>query len=118
MFLMLPGRDESAGLLRREYVRALLRYEGTPYYWGGETFRGVDCSGLMRCALVDAMLRRCLTTRNPSLVRAGIDLWWHDAGATVMQEGYQGRTHRVLGTDKLNAVDDSQLMPGDMAVLN
>jgi hypothetical protein len=39
-----------------KYVAALKRYEHVPYVWGGETKKGIDCSGLIRMALFDVYL--------------------------------------------------------------
>src|SRR3954471_24679946 len=40
--LLQPGLDVRGG----DYATALLAYRGTPYIWGGENRRGIDCSGL------------------------------------------------------------------------
>ena len=34
-----------------DWVSVAERFEGAPYLWGGETFFGVDCSGLIQAAL-------------------------------------------------------------------
>lgn len=39
-----------------KFVAALKRYEHVPYVWGGETKKGIDCSGLIRMALCDVYL--------------------------------------------------------------
>ena len=48
LVLVVPGRKQDAGSLRRQYVAALQQYEGTRYIWGGENRFGIDCSGLVQ----------------------------------------------------------------------
>ena len=45
-----PGGKIDAEELRQDYVRRMAAFEGTKYYWGGESSRGIDCSGLPRTA--------------------------------------------------------------------
>src|SRR5690349_5742710 len=48
VFLALPSRRvPPAEVLRGDYIAGLQRYNGVIYYWGGESFRGIDCSGLI-----------------------------------------------------------------------
>lgn len=56
------------------FSAALRRYAGVPYVWGGETGRGIDCSGLIRQALVDCHLHA------GRLGLAG-SIWWRDQAA-------------------------------------
>ena len=43
-----PAEPPPAGVARgADIVREAVRYLGTPYVWGGETSRGVDCSGFV-----------------------------------------------------------------------
>ena len=113
---VLPARRDDAQALRREYVRSLNSYRGTPYVWGGETRRGIDCSGLMRCALIDANLHRGITTLNPALLRHAFSLWWHDCSALAMQQEYRGQTRLLFRARALNDLDESQIEAGDIAV--
>jgi len=53
---LLPGRAIDPAELRNDYVRRMGRFEGTTYVWGGESRRGIDCSGLPRRAYRDALL--------------------------------------------------------------
>jgi hypothetical protein len=69
-----PGRTDNPQALRQEYVRALQRYVGVRYVWGGENSRGVDCSGLVRIGLIDADINRGVMTLNPMLIREGCSL--------------------------------------------
>ena len=113
---VLPGRRDDAQALRREYVRSLISYTGTPYVWGGESRRGIDCSGLMRCALIDADFHRGLTTFNPALLRAGAALWWHDCSAQALQHEYRGQTRLLFRARSLSELDYTQIKAGDIAV--
>jgi len=113
---VLPGRAVDALALRHEYVRSMESYEGTPYVWGGETRRGIDCSGLMRCGLIDAGARRGLGTLNPALLRAAVGLWWNDCSARALKEGARGQTRLLFTAPSINRLDLARLEPGDMAV--
>ncbi len=113
---ILPGRRDDAQALRHEYVRSLMAYTGTPYVWGGETHRGIDCSGLMRCGLIDADFHRGLTTFNPALLRVGASLWWHDCSAQALQHEYRGQTRLMFPTHSLSELNYAQIQAGDIVV--
>jgi hypothetical protein len=116
-FLILPSRGTPpADILRADYVSGLRRYDGVTYYWGGESSRGIDCSGLVRRGLIDALLGRGVRTFDAGLVRRAISLWWHDCTAKALGEQHRGLTVRLLDTPSLNALDHSKLLPGDLAV--
>lgn len=114
--LLCPIRPHDPGNLRADYVRALETYRGVPYVRGGETRRGIDCSGLVRRALVDALVGHGIRTLNPGLVRAGLMLWWRDCSAADLGRGRHARTRPVLRTPSLNALDHDRILPGDLAV--
>ncbi len=116
IFLLLPGRtqrDEAA--LRSGYVAGLLRYEGDQYFWGGESPRGIDCSGLIRRGLIDSLFLRGVRTLDPGLVRHALWLWWNDCTARELGEGH-GMTTPLLETPSINALDHARISPGDIAV--
>jgi hypothetical protein len=115
-FLALPARNYDATKLRMNYVRALSGYEGTRYVWGGENRVGIDCSGLVRKALIVADGRQGIVTLNPGLARESLSLWWHDCSAQALGEEYRHRTRRLFSAPSLNSLDYSQIMPGDIAV--
>lgn len=112
-----PARRADPEQLRLVYTDHLVRYGNTPYVWGGENGRGIDCSGLMRRALIDANLSVGWKTRDPALWREALALWWHDCSAREMQNGYGGKIRRRFAARSLNALDYKLLQPGDMAVM-
>jgi len=116
-FLALPARatiDKAA--LREEYLSSMRGYEGATYYWGGENARGIDCSGLIRRGMMNAMFARGVRTFDGGLVRSAIDLWWNDCSAQALGEGYRSLTTHVADTRSLNELDHTLVTPGDLAV--
>src|SRR6185436_4505437 len=92
-FLLLPAREPpDADSLGADYVAGLRRYEGTAYVWGGESPLGIDCSGLIRRGLVDALVLRGVARLDAGLVRHGIGLWWNDCTARALGDGNDGAT--------------------------
>jgi hypothetical protein len=78
-FLIIPAPTRSVSqMLRQDYLAGLRRYMGVTYYCGGESFKGIDCSGLIRRGLIDSAFCRGVWSLNPELVRYAIWLWWHD----------------------------------------
>lgn len=117
LFLVCPGQaSHEPEILRAAYLRSLTRYSGVHYFWGGESPKGIDCSGLMRRGMVDGLCLEGCRRLDPGLVRQSIDLWWHDCTANDLMEGYHDLTAPVLTTPSLNALDHSRILPGDMAV--
>ncbi len=117
VFLALPGRAQvDVEGLRRDYVAGLQRYDHVPYYWGGESFMGIDCSGLVRRGLIDAAFCRGLRSLDPGLVRFSLDLWWHDCSAEALGQGWRGLARHVMDIPNINTLDHSKILPGDLAV--
>jgi len=116
LFLLLPGREANIQSLRGSYLKSLRRYEGTRYVWGGENRLGIDCSGLVRNSLVNSLVVESIGTLNPSLLREGASLWWHDCSARALGEQYLQLTAHILDSDAINQIDYTQIQPGDFAV--
>jgi hypothetical protein len=116
-FLMLPPRTHTdIEPLRHGFVVGLQRYDGVRYFWGGEGFTGIDCSGLVRRGLIDSLFLRGLRTFDGGLVRHALSLWWHDCSASDLGEEYNHLTVRVFDTPSINSMDHARLLPGDLAV--
>jgi hypothetical protein len=114
--LALPGRPFSRAALRKSSVDVLRSFEGTRYVWGGEARLGIDCSGLVRQALIRASLKQGLASLNGDLVRGAAKLWWFDSSARALRDGYRGETIRLLKASSVNAAPIEQLLAGDFAV--
>lgn len=112
-----PARPASKEQLRGLYLANLQKYRGTPYVWGGENARGIDCSGLIRRAWIDANLKAGTRDLNFSLWREAFSIWWRDCSAGEMKNGYGGRIVPLFAAPNLNQLDESQLQIGDLAVL-
>jgi hypothetical protein len=115
-FLICPGRDYATERLRTAYVASLRSFEGTHYIWGGENIFGIDCSGLVRAGLIKATFQQGFLTLNPGLVRYSLSLWWHDSSAEALGEEYRHQTKRFLTVTSINGLDQSKVLPGDIAV--
>jgi hypothetical protein len=116
-FLALPARPlPPSEELRSHYLHALQRYEGVTYYWGGESFRGIDCSGLIRRGLIDSFFLTGLKNGDPGLVRRAMSLWWHDCTAKALSEQHRGLTRSLFDTISLNDLDHTTVLPGDLAI--
>ncbi|RYG73067.1 hypothetical protein EON80_03575 [bacterium] len=111
-----PAQPVDSGQLRKQYVRSMRAYRETPYVWGGENGRGIDCSGLMRRGMIDALLAEGWADRNPALWREAGVIWWKDCSAREMKNGFSGRIEPVFEVRSLNTLSDQRLQMGDLAV--
>jgi hypothetical protein len=114
--LLLPDRAIDRAALRGAYVERLQSYKGTRYYWGGEGYFGVDCSGLLRAAIVDAQASQAFCTLNPALAREALWFWWHDASARDLADPARGLAVPLGWKGAMRDVPDDLLRAGDFAV--
>jgi hypothetical protein len=116
MPFLLPGDEIDSGELGQDYVERMSDFEGTRYHWGGESARGIDCSGLPRRALRDALLAYGVRNFNGRAFRCYAEQWWFDASAKALGEGYRGYTTPIGAKGTIKEMDDGCLVPGDLAV--
>lgn len=112
----LPEKEMDPAELRGRYVAAVERMEGTRYVWGGESHWGIDCSGLPRRGLRDALLETAWDTANGGGFREWARQWWYDTSAKALGENYRGFTRPLGIRGKLRDLDFENLLPGDLAV--
>ncbi len=113
---LLPGGTIDTEELRRDYVRRMGEFEGTKYYWGGESSRGIDCSGLPRRAYRDALLAYGIRHLDGQALRGYLEQWWFDASARALGEGYRNYTRPIGTNGTIRGMDYQNLLPGDLAV--
>jgi NlpC/P60 family len=114
--MVLPGRPLDQAALRMDYCHRLIALEGSNYFWGGEATHGIDCSGLPRKALRQAMLHQGLSTLNGLGVRSFLENWWFDASAKALGQGYRQYTIRLPNKGTVRTMDTIGMHPGDLAV--
>lgn len=117
VWVVAGGKPPDADQLRNAYTGRLHSFEGTRYVWGGETEGGIDCSGLARVAMWQAMLVQGVRELNPRMLGPRLwKFWWRDLSAQAIGRGQYGYTRELGRADKLAGYGTSDLLPGDMAV--
>jgi NlpC/P60 family len=113
---ILPAGKINEDELRQNYVRCMAGFKGTKYFWGGESARGIDCSGLPRRALRDALLVYGFKHLDGGAFRSYVEQWWFDASAKALSKGYRNYTRPIGTTGTIRKMSYASLVPGDLAV--
>ena len=108
--------DTTAYGMRTIYVNELRCYEGTRYVWGGENLLGIDCSGLPRKALRNALLKGALVYGERRCLRLALQNWWLDASASALASGYQNYVTWLEKKGTVSDIRENELSPGDLAI--
>ncbi len=120
LLFLLPGRQIDRVELSKLYLRRLIDFDNTIYYWGGEGPRGIDCSGLPRRALRDALFSYGIRHVDGGALRMSIEQWWFDASAKALGEGYRNYTVSLNSRENIKTsireMDYAELQPGDLAI--
>jgi len=116
-FLLWPSSPPAnQDRLRTLYLERLQAYINTPYVWGGEGILGIDCSGVVRKALVEALFIQGVRELNPASFRAACRLWWNDSTAAEMGKTSAGQTIFVREFRDVREAKPGEILPGDLAV--
>ena len=93
--------DMEAGPCREAFVKAMETFLGVPYQWGGTSHRGVDCSGLIQSAMVEA---GCVREAPPRTANDQFHAAQRRQGPRDMKDGDLvflahpgGKVHHVIG---------------------
>ena len=66
--------------------------------------------------MIDALNTCALRHLDASIFRASVDLWWHDTTAERLGECERDATLLISEAPSINAIERSQIEPGDMGV--
>jgi len=111
------GRPVNREHLRQAYLARLRSFTGAHYLWGGEGHVAIDCSGLARTALWEAMLTTGIAEHNPRLLGPQCwSFWWHDVGSHALEDGTHGYTRVIGHAIRLGGYHNAELRPGDVAI--
>jgi cell wall-associated NlpC family hydrolase len=110
------SRIPDSDALRRRFVERLEDYDGVRYVYGGENQRGVDCSGLVRAAMVRALVDRGLASLDSAMLRSAFTLWWRDTNAIQLGKGASGLTLPIRDGSPVTMRAAQDVRPGDLAV--
>ena len=113
---LLPGKPVNVSELREDYLKRMVSYQGTIYHWGGENRRGIDCSGLPRKAMREALFSNGIRKLDGGSLRLFLKHWWNDASAKALAEGHLGYTIPTGQSGTIASMDYSGLIPGDLVV--
>ncbi len=113
---LLPAKPIDTAKLRDRYIGAMRKMEGTRYVWGGESHHGIDCSGLPRRALRDALLEAGWEDANGGAFRDWAGQWWFDTSAKALGKNYRNFTRPTGVSGKLRDLDFGSLARGDLGV--
>jgi hypothetical protein len=102
--------------LRRRFVERLTDYDGVRYVYGGENHRGVDCSGLVRAAMIRALVDRGFASLDSEMLRSAFTLWWRDTNAIQLGKGANGLTLPIRDGSSMPMRAAQDVRPGDLAV--
>ena len=117
LFLVTGGSGiADSDALRRRFVERLRDYDGVRYVYGGENHRGVDCSGLVRAAMVRALVDRGFASLDSATMRSAFTLWWRDTNAIQLGKGAHGLTLPIGDGSPLPMRAAQNVRPGDLAV--
>ena len=117
LVLVLPGRTVDTADLRARMVMALRHYDGVTYLWGGENSFGIDCSGLVRRARMDAEWSYAFAHLDSGAIRRALSLWWFDQSAFAMGQLDRGITVHLDEVENLATCPQYRYLPGDFAIL-
>ena len=110
------SRIPDSAALRHSFVERLKEYDGVRYVYSGENPRGVDCSGLVRAAMVRALVDRGLISLDAGMLRSAFNLWWRDTNAIQLGKGANGLTLPLGDGSPLPMRAAQNVRLGDLAV--
>ena len=115
MCFLLADRPYSATRLRHNYLHSLKNSEGITYVWGGENFLGIDCSGLPRRSIMNALFKESFLSFSSQAFLKALDIWIFDSSAKALDEGYHNQTRYIASFSSIKHISP-KLSKGDLAV--
>lgn len=117
-FIVLGTKTTIWENFNEDYIQNLLTYNDVNYVLWWEWLFGMDCSWLVRHAMVISLIKEWIRNYNWYDIMKWFKLWWSDFDVDAMLSNEYNRFIDIWVADSINKINHEFIKPWDLAIID